>query len=114
MPGLQTNLPSFRFNFGVVRVFKYGTGVGGMYSITGGGLFPEAITKVTLETEDDALVLSVRVIPTEKVPAVVGIPEICPDPLRESPDGSAPAEIVVASGVIPELNCMESEKEIPT
>ena len=28
MPGVQINLPSFRFNFGVVRVLKYGTGVG--------------------------------------------------------------------------------------
>ena len=37
MPGVQINLPSLRFNFGVVKVFKYGTGVGGTYSTTGAG-----------------------------------------------------------------------------
>jgi hypothetical protein len=86
-----------------VRVFKNGSGVRGMSLMTGGGVFPGAITKVTFEIEDDALVLSVRVIPIEYVPAVVGVPLITPDPLRDSPGGRDPLDTVVVSVATPEL-----------
>jgi hypothetical protein len=35
VPGVQINLPSLRFNFGFVKVFKYGIGVGATSTTAG-------------------------------------------------------------------------------
>jgi len=71
---VQINLPSLRFNFGVVKVFKYGTGVGATDSTTGAGA-DTVIAKVRVAE----LVAFVAVTVYESdVAAVVGVPEIKP------------------------------------
>src|ERR1700751_1496614 len=60
----------------------------------GGSPEPAALTVQPNEAEPDAPVPSLAVTVTLEVPAVVGVPEISPEELMDSPAGSPVAEYV--------------------
>jgi len=72
VPGVHANLPSLRFNFGVVKVFKYGTGTGATYSGVG------AVTVIAKVRVAELVAFVAVTVYVNDVAAVVGVPEIKP------------------------------------
>jgi hypothetical protein len=90
VPGVQTNFPSFRFNFGVVSVFKYGIGTG-----SGDVIDDKEMTNNTVAVPV-SFKLSVTVKLVLVVPAAVAVPLIRPAVERVNPAGRAEFELTVA------------------
>ena len=90
-------MPSLRFIFGVVNVFRYGTGVGGAITST-----LAAATEMAKVCEVEPVALVPVTVKTILPDVEVGVPVIRPD-----------TELKLNPGIVPMLGLTEYEATVP-